>query len=87
MKYKCSVSTEKPDPPPFIYSIEPLQKIPANVSVQRRVAEEIQIAEKKFTNLNRFTILPVMFRFVMIYTKKHRTCEMKSNLIKIELAN
>jgi hypothetical protein len=47
MKYKHSVSTEKPNHLPFIHSVEPLLKIPANASAQRRAADEIQIAEKK----------------------------------------
>jgi hypothetical protein len=87
MRYKRSVPTEKPNPPPFIHSVEPLPEIPANASAQRRAADEIQIAKKKFTNLNKFTILPVMLRFVMTCTKKHRIYEMKSNLTKIELAS
>jgi predicted DNA-binding protein YlxM (UPF0122 family) len=47
MRYKRSVPTEKPNPPPFIHSVEPLPEIPANASAQRRAADEIQIAEKK----------------------------------------
>ena len=73
MRYKHSVPIEKSNPSssPFtIHSIDSLPEIPTNASAQRRIADEIQIAEKKFTNLSRFIILPVMFRFIMMCTKK-----------------
>ncbi len=49
MRYKCFVSLKKsnPSPSPFINSVDSLPEISVNASAQRRVADAIQVAEKK----------------------------------------
>jgi hypothetical protein len=71
MRYKCSVPAKKLNSlPSTIHSVEPIPEIPPNASAQRKVADAIKTAEKKFTNFSKFITLPVMLRFVETCTKK-----------------
>ncbi|PKY54403.1 hypothetical protein RhiirA4_473202 [Rhizophagus irregularis] len=71
MRYKRSVPTKESNPlPPAIHSIDPIPEIPPNASAQRRAADAIQIAKKKFMNISKFITSQVMLRFTRICTKK-----------------